>query len=62
MNIINHHTGSYDIETANRYASELNKHDAEGWKYVVVPSKNGKMGRIDVYDADGILVVEGFMI
>lgn len=52
-------TGAYSLEKANSIAQELNGSD--DWKYQVVDCKNG-LGRIDVFDEENELVVQGFII
>lgn len=51
-------TGSYNIEKAHEVADAMNAND--DWTYTVIDHKNG-LGRIDVYDEDGELVVKGFL-
>ena len=57
--IINTATGFYNYDKAVKVAKELSDND-EDWTYEVVDCKNG-LGRIDVYDEDGELVVAGFL-
>ena len=57
--IISLRTGCYPLQKAIKIAEELNNTD--DWKYVVIDCKNG-LGKIDVYDEDNQIVVEGFII
>ena len=52
-------TGFYNLAKAESVAKEMNATD--DWTYKVVDCENG-LGRIDVYDEDGELAVEGFLI
>lgn len=59
MNMMIARTGAYSLEKANSIAQELNGSD--DWTYQVVDCKNG-LGRIDVFDEENELVVQGFII
>jgi len=53
-------TGFYPIAKAIKIAEGVQQFD-DDWTYKVVDCKNG-LGRIDVYDEDGGLVVKGFTV
>lgn len=48
----------YPLQKAQAIAAELNSYDDDD-SYEVVDCKNG-LGRIDVYDEDGLLIHAGF--
>ena len=52
-------TGFYEYEKALDFVKNVDADD--DWTYVVVDCKNG-LGRIDVYDEDGELIAEGFVL
>ena len=54
-------TGLWPINKAKLAATELNKNDDDGWKYVVIDCKNG-FGRIDVFDEQDELIISGFIL
>lgn len=60
LNTIEAATGFYNIEKAKSLANEMNSYE-DDWSYVVEDCGNG-LGRIDIIDEDGEVVVSGFMI
>lgn len=52
-------TGFLPLDKAKTVAKELQDSDPD-WAYNVVDCKNG-LGRIDIYDEEGELVVSGFL-
>ena len=58
--LIGGRSGAYELSKAIRIASELQS-DEDELKFEVVDCKNG-LGRIDVYDAEGLLIHEGFVM
>lgn len=54
-------TGLYSLEKARSLAEGLQAADCEGWSYRVVDALNG-LGRIDVYDEEGQLVIKGMLL
>jgi len=58
---INTGTGFYNLDKAIQIANEMNENPWDDWEYKVVDCNNG-YGRIDVYDEDGELAEQGFMV
>lgn len=52
-------TGAYSLDKAYAVAKEMNESD--DWTYQVIDCKNG-LGRIDVFDEENELVIQGFII
>jgi len=59
MNLMTPRTGAYSLDKANEIAKEMNETD--DWTYQVIDCKNG-LGRIDVFDEENELVIQGFII
>jgi len=60
MTLITAKTGFYNLSKANEIADYMNKSDLD-WTYNVIDCENG-LGRIDIYDEDSELVIEGFIL